>query len=106
MKNVKPLLGTTDEFSNAFPAIKNLEFEVIEHGEGVNKYNELSIFHQGNITHLLKCHNLDCKNYGIRIQPLLNGMIALKKTNKKETLFCENYDCDNYFDIEINIEYK
>ena len=114
-------LGSTKNFSEAFPEIKTLKITVNEemggaqNGSCTHSYTEKTLLTALDNLGRYRCHNRECNGTGFRICRILSEMVRAKAThNDKEEWrheLCEgenapHKDCDNSFELEINIEYK
>lgn len=104
-------------FDKVFPEIESIRLEAELHGEGVNKYNQTAVMTEKHFERFLPCHNPLCYGGGIDLQRFVSYLVAGRKTEEEDTLFCQGHEgspkgrknygpCDTYYKVKANLSYK
>jgi len=120
MDKIRPLLGTTSKFSEAYPEIDTAKITVNTDLFGSHERNKdyrLTHFNERHMSSKIDCPNPMCKRGGVDIDSFLRSMVVQGKTELSEKISCNGDEgspqgrrrgrrCDNFFEIRAEITYK
>lgn len=103
-----------DSFEEAFPNVAEFEIHV-EETDMVETQRSMTYDIDSLSGGKIRCTNDLCENGGVRIEPLISGMIRNDETELETTESCTGHEsmgrnksrtCVHMFHIDIEIEYK
>lgn len=120
MAESRPLLGTTNRFSDAFPEIETVKITVNTDVFGYHERNKdyrLTFLNEKRMSSRIDCPNPLCRRGGVDIDSLLRSMVVKGKIEFCEKIGCNGDEgspqgrrrgrgCDNFFEITAEIKYK
>src|ERR1019366_979235 len=107
-----PRVHTT--FERAFPDIATMRLEA-ERGDETSRLGRPMVFTENSPPdRFLPCSNPLCYRGGCDVQQFLSGVVAARKTDVEETLFCQGFEgspkgkkrygpCDTYYRVKGKI---
>jgi hypothetical protein len=119
MRESRPFLATTSDFSKAFPQIKDLEVIVVQDKYGYyikDDWARKSSYNVHTVRSSIGCRNNQCKRGGLDLQQHLRFMVESRTTGSTYSMYCEGDEgtpagrkrgdpCMNCFDVSVKIVY-
>lgn len=120
MNNVRPLLGTTSSFAEAYPNIEELQIKVIHDRFGhyiQEEWYRTETMTRGSMSSHVTCRNPRCRRGGFDVDGLLRGMEICKETEKTISFFCKGDEgspqgrrqgapCENFIEVIAKVTYR
>lgn len=115
--STRPFLGTVSSFAEAYPNVRTLRVEAIEHGEVRNEWQRRNTYSETDLPSQIPCSNPHCKQGGFDLNTTFLFLTHDNKTQYETTLYCPGHEgspkgrrkgdaCFNYLEVKVEVIYK
>lgn len=115
----RPLFGQRVSFAEAFPELRHVRVQYVEHGDGVGRWNANAdrLMTEGTLRPYLDCSNPLCAHGGFYIEGLIRQMVYSHEAEREFSDMCRGNEgspkgrrvygkCLNTFKGTVRLEYK